>query len=128
MSRARGLGGRIALAAFAVALAAVATIATGILVLGSRLFEELMMAHGESRGAAQDKTTAAAAVSLACVEGNDCPAPQPSGCGTRAGSALQGRTRPNSGFTTRTLRRSATPIAAQRRMAASARWGDLIQR
>jgi two-component system, OmpR family, sensor histidine kinase BaeS len=53
MRRARGLGGRIALAAFAVALAAVATIAAGILVLGSRLFEELMMAHGESRGAAQ---------------------------------------------------------------------------
>jgi signal transduction histidine kinase len=48
-----GLGGRIALAAFAVALVSVAVIATGILVLGSRVFEELMMAHGESRGAAQ---------------------------------------------------------------------------
>lgn len=53
MRLARGLGGRIALAAFAVALVAVATIATGILVLGSHVFEELMMAHGESRAAAQ---------------------------------------------------------------------------
>ena len=53
MRLARGLGGRIALAAFAVALVAVATIAAGILVLGSRLFEELMMARGESRVAAQ---------------------------------------------------------------------------
>jgi two-component system sensor histidine kinase BaeS len=50
---ASGLGGRIALAALAVALAAVGTIAAGTLILGGRLFEELMMAHGESRAAAQ---------------------------------------------------------------------------
>jgi two-component system, OmpR family, sensor histidine kinase BaeS len=53
MRAARGLGGRIALAALAVALASVGTIAAGILVLGGRLFEDLMMAHGESRAAAQ---------------------------------------------------------------------------
>jgi two-component system sensor histidine kinase BaeS len=53
MKRGRGLGSRIALAAFAVAFVAVALIATGVLVLSSRLFQQLMLAHGESRGAAQ---------------------------------------------------------------------------
>src|SRR5438132_1134952 len=52
MSRLRGLGGRIALAAFAVALTAVGLIAAGILVLAGRLFQELMVAHGESQAAA----------------------------------------------------------------------------
>jgi signal transduction histidine kinase len=52
MTRLRGLGGRIALAAFAVALTAVGLIAAGILVLAGRLFQELMMAHGESQAAA----------------------------------------------------------------------------
>jgi signal transduction histidine kinase len=52
MSRIRGLGGRIALAAFAVALTAVGLIAAGILVLAGRLFQELMMAHGETQAAA----------------------------------------------------------------------------
>ena len=52
MSLVRGLGGRIALAAFAVALTAVGLIAAGILVLAGRLFQELMVAHGESQAAA----------------------------------------------------------------------------
>lgn len=53
MSRLRGLGGRISLASLAVALAAVVTIAAGTLVLGGRLFESLMLAHGESRAATE---------------------------------------------------------------------------
>ena len=53
MSWLRGLGGRISLTSLAVALAAVATVAAGTLLLGGRVFEEVMMAHGESRTAAQ---------------------------------------------------------------------------
>ena len=57
MKRGRGLGVRIALAAFAVAFVAVALIAAGVLVLSSRLFQDMMLAHGESRGAAQAMRT-----------------------------------------------------------------------
>ena len=53
MSRLRGLAGRISLTSLAVALAAVATVAAGTLLLGGRVFEEAMMAHGESRADAQ---------------------------------------------------------------------------
>src|SRR2546426_6789484 len=65
--------------------------------------------------------SAAAAVSLAWLEGNESPLPHPSGYAMCTGSALQGRGRATWGFTTRALRRSAAPMAAQRRRAASAR-------
>jgi signal transduction histidine kinase len=70
MSLVRGLGGRIALAAFAVALTAVVLIAAGILILAGRLFEELLMAHGESQAAAAamwNQTVASVFVAAAVV-------------------------------------------------------------
>src|SRR5690349_21523474 len=83
---------------------------------------------GERRGTAQEKIDAAAAVSVAWVEGNDCPAPHPTGAATWAGSARQGRTRATAGLTTRTETRSATPTATSRSAPASARCGDFHQR
>ena len=70
MSLLRGLAGRISLASLAVALAAVGTIAAGTLILGGRLFEQMMMAHGESRAAAQamwDQTVVGVVLAAAAV-------------------------------------------------------------
>ena len=90
-------------------------------------FGAAVVLKGDSLGAAHESTTAAAAVSAACAEGNDAPDPQPSGCFTRWGSAAQGRTRATAGLTTRTETRSAMPIDAAKSTAASAPCGDLRQ-
>lgn len=70
MNPLRGLGGRISLASLAVALSAVGTIAAGTLLLGGRLFEQLMMAHGESQAGAQamwDQTVVGVVLAAAAV-------------------------------------------------------------
>ncbi len=67
------LGMRIALTALAVALVALATIAGGVLVVGARLFEDLMRASGTSQARAAEMwqhsvvTVLLAAIGAACV-------------------------------------------------------------
>lgn len=48
------LGTRIVLTALAVALVAVSTISAGVLFVGGSLFQEVMLAHGESQPAVED--------------------------------------------------------------------------
>ena len=84
-------------------------------------------ASGPRPGRAHPKIPAAAAVSVACAEGNDCPEPQPRGA-TTALSTAQGRARPARGFTSRTESTSPSPIEAQSSTAASTPCGDRRQR
>src|SRR5471030_644687 len=87
-----------------------------------------MTAGPAATGIDQETTAAAAAVSVACAEGKDWPAPQPSGNRTCTGSARQGRSRATCGLTRRTETRSAAPTAIPSITTARKRCGDLRHR